>query len=335
MLKTTLLTIGKLAIAAALIKWLIGSGQLDFSQLKLFQQDLWLTAATISYFVFCIGFLGTWRWKTLLEGAGYVMAWKRAVTLQLTGLFFSSVMPGAVGGDIIKVAYVIRDNPGKSKAQAMMTALLDRIVGLAGLFLVCWVMILLNFGTVSEIRGFWPILGMISGLSAGFIVFFTAALFHYQGHDPFLKIFRLPIPGLRFFETLYNAVRVYRYARKTIVISIGISLVTQFACLLLFYYIASKVMGLVPPFGKVAVVFPIGMTSTAIPLMPGGLGVGHVAFDQLFQMVGLNHGANAFNLMALSQLFLNLSGAIPYLSLKKIPLATIEEEAKEANAQQI
>lgn len=333
MLKSILLTLGKLAIAALLIRWLINSGQLDFSQLKLFREDPWLLIATLAYFIVCVVVLGTWRWKTLLHGAGYMMTWKRAITLQLTGLFFSSVMPGAVGGDIIKVAYVIRDNPIKSKTQAMMTALLDRIVGLAGLFLICWSMIVLNLNTVTGFPGFWPLLALISGLSVGFILFFVAALYHYEGDDPFLAIFKWPIPGIHFVEKLYNALRVYRYARGSITMGLILSLMIQGFCLVLFYYITSKVTGLLPPFDKIAVIFPIGITTTAIPITPAGLGVGHVAFDQLFHMVGLNHGANAFNLLALSQLFLNLTGVIPYLSLKKIPMPNLaENETQSGNA---
>jgi len=334
MLKSSLFTAAKLGFAALLIGWLINSGQLDFSQLKLFQQDLWLLTATLFYFVTCVIFCATWRWKTLLQGAGYIITWKRAVTLQMTGLFFSSVMPGAVGGDLIKVAYVIRDNPAKPKSQAMMTALLDRIVGLAGLFLICWIMIVANFPTVQGFQGFYPILVLISGLTVGFVLFFTAALYHYRGDDPFLKILKWKLPGIHFIEKLYLALRVYRYARGSILLSLGISLVNQGLCLLLFYLITCKVTGLVPPFGKIAVIFPIGITTTAIPITPAGLGVGHVAFDQLFHMVGLDHGANAFNLFALSQLFLNLTGVIPYLSLKKIPMPNLgSDDTPNANSQ--
>jgi hypothetical protein len=65
-----------------------------------------------------------------------------------------------------------------------------------------------------------------------------------------------------------------------------------------------------------APIFPFGILVTAIPLAPGGLGVGHAAFDKLFSLVGLPGGANVFNVYVLSQLFLNLLGIFPYLSLK-------------------
>jgi hypothetical protein len=53
--------------------------------------------------------------------------------------------------------------------------------------------------------------------------------------------------------------------------------------------------------------------TTALPLAPGGLGVGHYAFDRMFALVGWHGGANVFNVLVLGQLALNLLGFIPYL----------------------
>ncbi len=328
-LKSFFMTFGKIAVAAGLLYWLHSTGQLDFAQLRLFGEDPILVAATLFYFFVGLVCMGTWRWKTLLEGAGYQVTFFRAMRLQMTGFIFNSVMPGAVGGDIIKIAYVIRDNPGRSKSAAMMTALLDRIVGLAGLFLVCWFMILLNISTVKQLPVLQSMLGLISLVSFGFILFFFAALYHYKGQDPFHALLSKGYPGFSFFLKLYQAMRVYRDARKSIYTALGISLLIQFSSLLLFYYVSVKVSTNLPDFAKIAIVYPIGVTTTAIPITPAGLGVGHVAFDQLFQMVGLNHGANAFNLFALAQLCLNLTGVIPYLTLKKIPMQEIEAVAHE------
>jgi hypothetical protein len=45
------------------------------------------------------------------------------------------VIPGAVGGDVIKAAYLCRMQPDR-KPQAVASMVLDRILGLLGLFLL-------------------------------------------------------------------------------------------------------------------------------------------------------------------------------------------------------
>ncbi len=75
-----------------------------------------------------------------------------------------------------------------------------------------------------------------------------------------------------------------------------------------------------------APVFPFGVLVTAVPLAPGGLGVGHAAFDKLFHLVGLPGGANVFNIFTLSQLGLNLLCFNPYLSVMKTIDKDIEDK---------
>ncbi len=331
-LKETILLLGKLAVAVLLLVWLQRSGQLDISQLKRFVSDPYLSLAALLYFLFCPVLLGTLRWKTLLEGAGYLLNWKRSIQLQMTGFFFNTVMPGAVGGDIIKIAYVIRDNQGRSKSQAMVTVLLDRIVGLSGLFLVGWLMILTHFEAVSSQKQLWPIITLMGGISLGFCIFYTAALYHYKGVDPFSRILSLSVPGFALLNKLYTAVRVYRYARSKIIFSIVYSMIIQFCSLLLFYFMTVKVLHSDVPLSSIATIFPVGILTTAIPITPGGLGVGHVAFDRLFSIVGLTQGATIFNLYVLSSLFFNLFGVIPYLGLKRVPAGPNSDASIQKNA---
>ena len=52
---------------------------------------------------------------------------------------------------------------------------------------------------------------------------------------------------------------------------------------------------------------PIGLITTAIPLAPGGIGIGHVAFESLYQLVGVAGGADIFN-MYIIQLAVYLMG---------------------------
>ena len=48
--------------------------------------------------------LGAWRWKTLLDVQGLGLTLWDALRLTLVGNFFSLIIPGAVTGDILKLA---------------------------------------------------------------------------------------------------------------------------------------------------------------------------------------------------------------------------------------
>ena len=86
------------------------------------------------------------------------------------------------------------------------------------------------------------------------------------------------------------------------------------------------VLGQAVPFSNLAVVFPVGLLATTIPIAPGGLGVGHAVFDHLFSLINITGGADVFNLFILGQMFCNLLAAIPYL-LARESINLSEKEA--------
>ncbi|MFW7381821.1 MAG: lysylphosphatidylglycerol synthase transmembrane domain-containing protein [Oligoflexus sp.] len=331
MWKSTTINLIKISIAAGLIIWLIQSGQLDLNQLSRVIEHPMLAVAMVSYWLLGPAILSSYRWMLLLRGAGYQISWFQALRLQLIGFFFNSAMPGAVGGDLIKVVYVIKDNKHMGKTPAMMSIFLDRLIGLAGLFAIGLVTSLFAYERLMETVALQSIFYLIIFLNAGVIVFLIAALWHYKGNDPFLKFFSLKVPGFLLLKKLYEALRVYRYRRKYIFACFGLSVIVQFGALALFYFIAYDLLhnsGPVP-FQDIASIFPIGTLTLAIPLAPGGLGVGHVAFERLFSMVNLSQGANVFNLFVLSQLAFNMLGVIPYLQMKgRKSLPQMEDNAK-------
>ena len=57
----------------------------------------------------------------------------------------------------------------------------------------------------------------------------------------------------------------------------------------------------------------MGFITLAIPLAPGGFGVGHVAFENILQAFQVSGGANHFNLYFVWWTLFSLTGVIPYL----------------------
>ena len=64
-----------------------------------------------------------------------------AFRLGLLGFFFSTFLPGSVGGDLVKAAGIAREQSRRTVAVA--TVIMDRIMGLWGL---CWLVALLGGG---------------------------------------------------------------------------------------------------------------------------------------------------------------------------------------------
>ena len=79
--------------------------------------------------------IGTFvRWFFLVRVIEPKFKFSATVLLGFIGMVFNLVIPGAVGGDLIKAAYLVRMRIRKTQAIASMV--IDRILGLLGLFIL-------------------------------------------------------------------------------------------------------------------------------------------------------------------------------------------------------
>jgi hypothetical protein len=138
-----------------------------------------------------------------------------------------------------------------------------------------------------------------------------------DGQDPIAWVLAYNFPGARIVRGIYEALRSYRHHPRYLASAFGLSVIVQCGALFYARELTAILTGTSPDLGIFSAIFPLGVMTTALPLAPGGLGVGHVAFDKLFSLVGMSGGANVFNVMVLVQLALNLTGFVPYLLYKK------------------
>jgi glycosyltransferase 2 family protein len=318
-MKPIFINIVKMSIVAFLLWWMISSGKLSGEQMAVILHRPDAIAASILVWIIGPLWLGTLRWWLLIQGAGLQCGYFAAMRLQLIGYFFNTAMPGAVGGDIVKAVYIVKSQSGaEGKTPAMVTVLLDRIVGLIGLFIMGIIAAGLSYEQLSKNEVTVHLmmgLAVVVGLSA---VFLVMVFIPYNNRvDPVERLLSLRIPGFVLLQKIYAAVRSYRERPMILVSTIGISITVQLLFMWFMGFIGQILYGHQAfNISLLAPVFPFGVLATAIPLAPGGLGVGHAVFDHLFALVGLPGGANVFNIFALSQLTLNLLGFIPYLATK-------------------
>lgn len=329
-----LLSVGlKLGIAALLVGWLVKRGSLDFGALRILIERPKILALNVAVWFACAVVLSTTRWLLLLRLARVHVPFFRALSLQLTALFFNVVVPGNVGGDVIKALYVAREAPPEMKTTILLVVFVERILGLAGLVSLGGSMVLIGdspANALPELRAVKATLGL---LALGFLL---APVIGVGA----MRLWGEQITGIskgssrlsQIVQRLLEAARLLSRRTRILALALLISIAMHAISIFYFTQLTEAIRNAPCDFTSVATVFPIGLLSLILPISFAGIGVGHVAFDKLFVAIGLSQGATIFNVFLLGQLAPCVLGVIPYLFLRaKSPLPTADE-AKETSS---
>lgn len=317
MLKTIFINVLKLALAVALIGWLLKSGKLDFKLLGTLKQHPIAVGMAILVSI-CNFWLVSYRWKSILKS-------RSTVDIPLTGMlkitwigqFFSSVLPGSVTGDFVKLIYIQKFEKNFSKQFLFASILIDRLMGLSGLILMVGVSSLLFSGHIlKNAPAMEPLLKFNYILV--FLVVMSLGLFMYW-HDfirgIFVKLQSKFLSGLftRVISLWDDLVMIKSRMMKAVLLSI----LVQFLAVVIFWCLISPFVEGKMDFIQALAFLPLGLMTLALPVAPSGLGVGHAIFQKLFEFSGIENGASLFNLYFVVTLVVNVMGVIPYLLSKR------------------
>jgi uncharacterized protein (TIRG00374 family) len=229
------------------------------------------------------------RWYLLVRCQGLPLTLGNAIRLGMIGCFFNVVFPGSVGGDIAKAAALAREQSRRTVAVA--TVVMDRIIGLWGL---AWLIVVVG-------AGFW-VMGRLEGdggdqaklvievtggiLAASLLIWYAMGFLNGGRAEALaLRLVRLPVVGGSAAE-FWRAVWMYRCQQKTVFFAIVLSCCNFGLFVPAFYFCAytlwSSDMGKMPTLEQHFILVPIGLIMRAIPLFPGGVGIGEAAFAKLY-----------------------------------------------------
>ena len=248
------------------------------------------------------------RWWRLLALAGCPTSWWNALRLTFLGLFFNNVLPGATGGDLVKGVMVAKENKGRA-AEALVTVLADRVFGLLALAVLALLVVVL---APDERRDFDSLRTyLLWGLGAALLggaLYASKAFRRRAGLSALVD--RMPI-GAKL-RSLDRAAISYLNQPAAMLGAFLFScvnhvLVTCGAITL------GRALGV--PESQVSlvqwfVIVPVANLVSAVPIAPGGWGVGELAFAALFKMIGASGalGVAVSVTFRLSQLALSLIG---------------------------
>lgn len=299
---------------------------------------------TLALLVCLAGILITFvRWYVLVAAQGLPFPLASALRLGLIGYYLSTFLPGSVGGDIIKAAFLAREQSRRTVAVA--TVVIDRVVGLVGLF---WLATLLggffwSIGSWSQLvhqgddaasalQALETILVGLAALSGGSLLFWLGlrVLPAAWAERLTARLERVPRIGGSLAE-LWRAVWMYRCRGRHLALAMLLAMLGHVGFILTFYWSACTLTPAadLPPLRSHFLLTPVGMTIQAGFPAPGGIGGGEIGFGWLYKLVGYSFAAGVLGSLVRRVIdwILALLGFLVYLRMRS-SLAVLGEEQK-------
>jgi uncharacterized protein (TIRG00374 family) len=287
-------------LAIALIGILIKKGPFDIQQLKFILSQPMMIAFGLTLFLIQ-NFVFAARWKLFVD-LTLPISMKLAAKLHLIGMFFNFFIPGGVGGDIVKALELSKQN-GSARSQTLSTVMSDRIFGLFAMITFSTLFLALEYTHKPEV-----FVGKLLILS---LLIFTGMLFAllvlphiFNKISDFLggKNAKIIILLDKFINSLSFTFKTFKNY-KIQLYSLLFSAVTQ-TMGIFFMYSVVKAVGITPP--SFLIFFSLccfGFVAAALPIMPGGIGVGQYAFYALFANISVELGKATITAITVLQIF--------------------------------
>ena len=218
------------------------------------------------------------RWWRLLAAAECPTTWLMALRLNVLGFFFNIVIPGLTGGDVVKAVMAAKEHPER-KAAAVVSILVDRLLGLYVLAAVAAVVVFKLWDQMAEIRV--PVILAVAAGAVGTLVYISRPLRRLVHFDALVA----KLPGGGAVKKLDEAVLIYSDHPADVAWALLLSLGNHTCVFGAIYLLARSFGADLTVFEGFAVV-AIGNTVSSLPIAPGGWGVGEAVYGYLFEMLG-------------------------------------------------
>ncbi len=219
------------------------------------------------------------RWWRLLKGAGLHVAWYESLRLTCLGLFFNLAVPGLTGGDLVKALLAARAHP-EHKPAALVSIAFDRLLGLLCMAVLAAIAVLLSGETFAEIR--LPVVGaaLVGVLAA--VALLSRGLRRAIGLDRLLA----KLPLARLLQQIDDAVTTYATQPGLLLFCVLLSFLNHLSMIGGILVLGRAFGDNVLAWTSYFAIAPVATIVSALPVAPGGWGVGEAAYSSLFAMLG-------------------------------------------------
>lgn len=280
-----------------MLKLVVSSGSLYLVFSKTDMKQILSMLKKVGPFYFCAAafiyivsiLISAVRWKLLLPEKFTV---RRLFSLYMIGAFFSSFLPGVIGGDVVKAYYLNKD--AKKISLTLASIFMDRYLGYVSLMIIGIVSFpfAMKFFGASPYKWAMPVI----------FVSFVAGSFLFFG----LQLGRRFRVVSEFYEYFVSLKTKKDVLVKTVALSLFLQVMGFMSVAMLAYAMGENI-----PVLLLFVFLPIIITITTVPISISGLGVREGAFVLLLGLIGVK--PEVATSLSLSWFFSVFLGSIPGL----------------------
>ena len=324
-------TIIRIVIVLAIFVFLIKTNTLDFTKLKDMVISYWIIPSLFCYLVVIL--VSILRWDILLKALGIFPGLKSITKLTFVGYAFNMIIPGGVGGDIVKAYYVAKGRTEK-RTSAVTTIGVDRLLGLFSMFstgalsIAFLLLFFPDFIQTTEQNSFFMSLTIIVFCSTAIMVIGLIILFSkFLRQTKPIRWLMFKAPGHLILEKIYSTIFSFRDNKLVLMKTLGLSYISQLAFILSMFLIGLSANESNIQFSHYFFLTPISLILNAIPISPGGMGSGEFLTDWLFRSFGSSNGSEIMVILHLAFIVVSLFGFLVYIQGKN-EFSDIESEIK-------
>ncbi|MBO5724337.1 MAG: flippase-like domain-containing protein [Lentisphaeria bacterium] len=286
----------KLGVAFLLL-WHVGK-DLDYGSLKKLSPAGLCTGFLLSMFLILLQTtLTALRWNMLLQGQGIKLSFFRVLSLTFQGNMFSLFLPGgSVGGDVLKAAFLAKEAKKSGAVEGVTTILLDRLIGMLGLFSLTGMIALCSLGQIRAFPAgirytvYLLMFCCVGGVLGGILIFLHTLLFKVQIFAKLLQKADSFTKGTC--SRILHAVEVCRKDRatfwKTFFLTLLILHPILIGCnILILYSLDNQKTENIALAQKATLAASLGNVASVAPVSPGGLGTRDKVTEIILQASGI------------------------------------------------
>lgn len=225
----------------------------------------------------------------LFHAQGMRLSFIQGYRVVSIGALFNFCIPGGTGGDVMKLYYLAAGNRGR-RVEIATLLIVDRAVAL------CCMLTLVVALALIEGHLVWtsPLIGGLVATAAMCAIALLAG--GAVACSTRLRASRLygfllaKIPLSHYLTRMIDALHVFRKNKTALLKAAALSFTGHLVLLGLFSAAAKIFIPNAPPL-VVSQLSLLGLLANALPITPGGLGVGEAAFEGLFRSIGYAHGS--------------------------------------------